>query len=67
MVTIQGVPGIIGSKKRQKMSMYEGSLSTHDPANTLVLELWLKNHMRMLVAFFFQQLEKSSKVDPGLS
>lgn len=49
------------------MSMYEGSLGMHGPANTLVLELWLKNHMRMLVAFYFQQLEKSSKVDPRLS
>lgn len=58
MVTSQGIPGIIGSKKRQKMSMYEGSLGMHGPANTLVLELWLKNHMRMLVAFFFSAVRE---------
>ena len=45
--------GITGSKKRQEMSIYEGLLSTHGPVNTLVLDLWLKNHMGMLAAFFF--------------
>lgn len=46
--------GIIGRKKRPKMSIYEGLLSMHGPVNTLVLDLWLKNHMGILAPFFFR-------------